>query len=511
MTVCESDSGLCWDLDEETLARAILTFCLNTADALMTALLKGTADAWEALTLIRDSDPELRTSAGAGKVIEQAFCIGMTRWGSKPTPQAVRSFRSALATWQQRLRTLPTWDRDYLCGWFTMEGRQWIIAPHDVWWPTRLNDLALLGRCAPPLCLWGSGDRAALTSCPQPVGIVGSRGVNEYGRRLTTDIAVHAAQAGHLVVSGGAMGADAAAHRGALDAMRAYGIGRAGRTVAVFAGGLNHAGPQCNSELFDGIAENGGALVSELCPGTIPEARRFLSRNRIIAALSSTLVVTQARLRSGALNTVNWGSELQRDIHAVPGNIDMPGNGGCNRLIQEQRATIVCSVADMDDVWHAPHPPESFHDVATQRKDGSDCDVGTPRDAGILRDSSPSGGNRSSAMTESQRAMTESQRAIIDAIRWCRRRRIAPTAQSVAEQLRTRSGEKGLETGATEGKPTEGKSTEGKGADAVPERGMHELVAHVLSQLGAMELIGLITVENGRISIVPETGGRRRS
>ena len=67
MTVCESDSGLCWDLDEETLARAILTFCLNTADALMTALLKGTADAWEALTLIRDSDPELRTSAGAGK------------------------------------------------------------------------------------------------------------------------------------------------------------------------------------------------------------------------------------------------------------------------------------------------------------------------------------------------------------------------------------------------------------------------------------------------------------
>lgn len=83
MTVCESDSGLCWDLDEETLARAILTFCLNTADALMTALLKGTADAWEALTLIRDSDPELRTSAGAGKVIEQAFCIGMTRWGEQ--------------------------------------------------------------------------------------------------------------------------------------------------------------------------------------------------------------------------------------------------------------------------------------------------------------------------------------------------------------------------------------------------------------------------------------------
>ena len=163
------------------------------------------------------------------------------------------------------------------------------------------------------------------------------------------------------------MGADAAAHRGALDAMRAYGIGRAGRTVAVFAG----AQP-CRAAVQQRVVRRDcgkrGSTGQRTVPGNHSGARRFLSRNRIIAALSSTLVVTQARLRSGALNTVNWGSELQRDIHAVPGNIDMPGNGGCNRLIQEQRATIVCSVADMDDVWHAPHPPESFHDVALNGK-----------------------------------------------------------------------------------------------------------------------------------------------
>lgn len=185
-----------------------------------------------------------------------------------------------------------------------------------------------------------------------------------------------------------------------------------------------------------------------------------------------------------------------------PGNIDMPATAAATGSFRSNGPPS-CAPSP---TWMTSGMPRirrsRFTTWPLNGKTGSDCDVGTPRDAGILRDSSPSGGNRSSAMTESQRA-------IIDAIRWCRRRRIAPTAQSVAEQLRTRSGEKGLETGATEGRPTEGKSTEGKGADAVPERGMHELVAHVLSQLGTMELTGLITVENGCISIVP--GNRRET
>ena len=106
------------------------------------------------------------------------------------------------------------------------------------------------------------------------------------------------------------MGTDAAAHWGALNALHGRKPGCVGRTVAVFAGGLNHMGPARNRTLFERIESQGGALISELCPGTIPEARRFLLRNRIIAALSSTLVVAQARLRSGALNTAGWACEL---------------------------------------------------------------------------------------------------------------------------------------------------------------------------------------------------------
>ena len=141
-------------------------------------------------------------------------------------------------------------------------------------------------------------------------------------------------------MSGGALGTDAAAHWGAIQAMDEIGTPLAGRTVAVFAGGLNYIGPKSNERLFETIINHSGALISELCPGTVPEARRFLIRNRLIAALSSTLIVAQARARSGALNTAGWANELNRRVFAVPGDVTMPHNTGCNRLIQEGQASI---------------------------------------------------------------------------------------------------------------------------------------------------------------------------
>ena len=93
-------------------------------------------------------------------------------------------------------------------------------------------------------------------------------------------------------------------------------------------------------------------------PGTVPEARRFLLRNRLIAALSSTLIVAQARARSGALNTAGWANELNRNLFAVPGDITMPHNTGCNRLIQDGRATIICSLAEIDELCHSAHRPQ---------------------------------------------------------------------------------------------------------------------------------------------------------
>lgn len=116
-------------------------------------------------------------------------------------------------------------------------------------------------------------------------------------------------------------------------------------------------GPKRNSRLFENIEADGGALISELPPGTIPEARRFLLRNRIIAALASDIVVAQARHRSGALNTANWGVELGRRVLAAPGRIDQPENTGCNRLIHEGKAELLLSASDIRDICHPAHGP----------------------------------------------------------------------------------------------------------------------------------------------------------
>ena len=202
-------------------------------------------------------------------------------------------------------------------------------------------------------------DVMGIDEIAEPVGVVGSRGVSEYGRQSAHELAKQAARAGHLIVSGGALGTDAAAHWGAIQAMDEIGTPLAGRTVAVFAGGLNYIGPKSNERLFETIINHSGALISELCPGTVPEARRFLIRNRLIAALSSTLIVAQARARSGALNAAGWANELNRRVFAVPGDVTMPHNTGCNRLIQEGQASIICSLTDIDEFCHAAHRPQS--------------------------------------------------------------------------------------------------------------------------------------------------------
>ena len=348
-------------IDDETLARAVLTFCLDSADAMMYALIKGTGSAASALQLIADSGPGNHEGvvAAACSALDAAFINGITRWGRTINARGMASFHGSLVSWQQRLTLLPCKDPDELRDWFTVGGSQWIIAPHHPCWPDQLADLSLHTDWAAPLCLWGKGDPQALVSCSAPVGIVGSRGVGDYGRQCAHELALHAARAGHLVVSGGALGADAAAHWGAIQAMDEMGAPLAGRTVAVFAGGLNHIGPKSNLRLFERIESHSGALISELCPGTVPEARRFLLRNRLIAALSSTLIVAQARARSGALNTAGWANELNRNLFAVPGDVTMPHNTGCNRLIQEGKASIVCSLTEIDELCHGAHRPES--------------------------------------------------------------------------------------------------------------------------------------------------------
>lgn len=354
-------------LGREALARATLTFCLDGADALMYATIKGAGSACDALDLIIETHDGV---AGAQQRLERMFCTGLVRWGRRPTPQGMGMFRRSLAGWMARLDLLPSPAWETLGGWFTMDGGQWIIAPGDPCWPERLQDLSTHKDWASPLCLWGIGDPHALTSCPQPLAVVGSRDATDYGRSVARDVAALAAAKGHLVVSGGALGTDAAAHWGALAAWNDARDACVGRTVAVFAGGLNHVGPAANGRLFEKIVDHGGALVSELCPGTIPAARRFLLRNRIIAALAAHVVVAQARTRSGALNTAGWACDLGRDVIAVPGDITMPHNAGCNRLIAEGKSIILTSCDEIPQLMHDGHEPRTPEDA--RAGDGGD-------------------------------------------------------------------------------------------------------------------------------------------
>ena len=346
-------------MDTDTLARAVLAHCMDGPDPLMYAAHQGAKDSMTLVDALADRSAAGGGDAtvhGAGGELEGMFLAGAARWGRRTVPQDMERFHAAVDRWTRRLRELPSLELDELAALFTRDGSMWVIAPGHPCWPEQLNDLSDKIDWAAPLCLWGQGDPAALTSCEAPIAVVGSRGANDYGRTVAHGVASQAALRGHLIVSGGAYGVDAAAHWGAIAAADRY-PGRAGRTVAVFAGGLDHIGPQRNHEMFQRILDASGALVSEMSPGTVPEARRFLLRNRIIAALARVVVVAQARIRSGALNTATWAADLNREVYAAPGEITQPSHAGCNLLIHGNRAVILVDCEDVTELCHADHQP----------------------------------------------------------------------------------------------------------------------------------------------------------
>lgn len=199
------------------------------------------------------------------------------------------------------------------------------------------------GEPVPPLMLWvrGPGELATLATCS--VGIIGARAATGYGEHVARGFGRGLAEHDVTVVSGGAFGIDAAAHRGALAAR--------GDTVLVSAGGLDGCYPPGNERLFAAVAET-GLLVSESPPDSAPQRRRFLTRNRLVAALSSGTVVVEAALRSGALNTVGHCNRLGRPIMAVPGSVESTMSGGTHHVLRHPAwsATLVTCVADVLEV-----------------------------------------------------------------------------------------------------------------------------------------------------------------
>lgn len=204
------------------------------------------------------------------------------------------------------------------------------ITPEDTRWPSKLNDLSAMPI---GLIVKGSIDALQLPS----LAIVGTRNPTNYGVRVAGDFAAGFVDREWAIVSGGAYGIDAAAHRGALVAE--------GVTIAVLAAGIDVNYPGGHAHLFTEIAET-GALVSEVMPGVRAIPARFLTRNRLIAALSCATLVVEAAFRSGSLRTARDAAELMRPVMAIPGPITSPTSEGCHRLIGERAAEVVTSVAD---------------------------------------------------------------------------------------------------------------------------------------------------------------------
>jgi DNA processing protein len=204
------------------------------------------------------------------------------------------------------------------------------LTPEDLDWPTQLNDLPAM-----PIGLIVKGRVECLSQ--RSIAIVGTRNPTPYGARIASDFAAGFVDREWLIVSGGAYGIDTHAHKGALIAE--------GVTIAVIASGIDINYPAGNERLFSEIAEL-GAIVSEVMPGTPAFPSRFLTRNRIIAALSKSTLVVEAAFRSGSLRTARDAAELLRPVMAIPGPINSPTSEGTHRLIGERAAEIVTSVAD---------------------------------------------------------------------------------------------------------------------------------------------------------------------
>ncbi len=222
-----------------------------------------------------------------------------------------------------------------------------LVIPEDEEWPWQVEalerissdgDRSLGPHSDPPTCLWVRGERSLAATMERSVAVVGSRAATGYGNHVAGDIAYGVADAGWTVVSGGAYGIDAAAHRGALGAGQP--------TAAVLACGVDVVYPLGHASLFERIGQE-GLLISEWPPGATPQRHRFLIRNRVIAALCRGTVVVEASARSGARNTARRTRQLGRYLMAVPGPVTSAMSVGPHVLIREEDARLVTSAVEV--------------------------------------------------------------------------------------------------------------------------------------------------------------------
>ncbi|RFU42436.1 DNA-protecting protein DprA [Actinomadura logoneensis] len=286
-------------MTEDRIARATLTALAEPGEPLLNELIDRLG-APETLTAIRRGRLPDETAAG---IADDSLVARMTE---------------RLAHWRIRLSAAEPASDLLVAERLGVR----LVCPGDPEWPTTLDDLG----ARRPYALWLRGPSDLRFGCLRSVALVGARAASSYGMRLASEMASELGECGWTVVSGGAMGIDAAAHRGSLAAD--------GPTVAVLANGVDVPYPASNDGMFAEIARR-ELLVSESPPGTSPRRQRFLVRNRVIAALARGTVVVEAGRRSGALSTAHWARKLGRVVMAVPGPVTSATSVGCHALLRD--------------------------------------------------------------------------------------------------------------------------------------------------------------------------------
>ncbi len=212
--------------------------------------------------------------------------------------------------------------------------------PHLVWAGFGGAPLRDLDQGRPPLALWAVGPARLDVVAERAAAVVGTRASTAYGAHLAAELSSGLVERDVAVISGGAFGIDGAAHRAVLAAD--------GLTAAVLAGGVDVLYPAAHSALLHRVGRT-GLLVSEYPPGVRPARHRFLTRNRLVAALSSATVVVEAGVRSGAASTAAWARALGRVVCAVPGPVTSTSSAGCHALIR-QGAELVTRAEEIVEI-----------------------------------------------------------------------------------------------------------------------------------------------------------------
>lgn len=371
-------------LTDETYARAALTYLAEPADRWLGYLLR-TYGAVPALDAIKTGclpgavGPAV-TVAGLPAAAADALPLkGRQPFASKdpaggkaracrkgaeiPRGKAYQAMRDAMERWRVRLPELPE-PEEVLA--FRESGIR-LVCPGDPEWPGQLADLGN----EQPYALWLRGNADLRFSCLRSVAIVGSRAATAYGSYVAAEFAASVAARGLAVVSGGAFGVDAAAHRGAL--------GADGVTAAVLACGVDVSYPAAHADLFDAVAAQ-GVLVSEWPPGRHVSRLRFLVRNRVIAALATGTLVVEAGQRSGAVNTARHARDLGRCLMAVPGPVTSDLSAGCHQVIRDWQGTLVTSAAEVVEHLSPVGEPPAVTGTAVQLTGRRQAPPVVPRD-----------------------------------------------------------------------------------------------------------------------------------